>query len=393
MDKARPLTLFFAYTKPANFSGQTAASELIIDSFCKKGVRCIPILLYPLTRNGKIPLLNYLHLLFKQLTTIPNILKLIFCKKPILHLNLGQGYWSFLRIGFWYFPTLFFNRSIRVVTSLHGSTFMTWNKEERKTRLFMSFLNSSRNVTVLGEKQKDKLVQLGLSREKIIVVPNSCNMAIVPKQFIDKKHNATKSQINLLHLSLLIESKGFMIYLEALELLSRKKLNQPIKAILCGPITFSPFCHQFKSSDDKQAWIEKKVDLINRISDGRVTVEWIPGAGGLQKQKLFEDAHIFVFPSTFPVEAQPIVLLEALATGSAIITSTVGEIPSTLNQDCAVFIEKPEPHIIAAEIYKLIINPEKRIELATNGLELIKGSLSLDSHISTWHSIFNEIQN
>jgi glycosyltransferase involved in cell wall biosynthesis len=257
----------------------------------------------------------------------------------------------------------------------------------------MSFLNSSNKVTVLGEKQKDKLVQLGLSREKILVVPNSCNMAIVPNQFIDKKHNDIISPINLLHLSLLIESKGFMIYLEALELLSRKKLNQPLKAILCGPITFSPFCHRFKNADDKKAWIERKVGLINRISDGRVTVEWIPGAGGLQKQKLFEDAHIFVFPSYFPVEAQPIVLLEALATGSAIITSTVGEIPSTLNHDCAVFIEKPEPQIIADEIYKLIINPEKRIEMAINGLELIKGPLSLDSHISTWHTIFDEIQN
>ena len=153
----------------------------------------------------------------------------------------------------------------------------------------------------------------------------------VSDSFIEKKHSDQNSPVHILHLSLLIESKGFPLYLEALEIIARRNLDRTIRAILCGPITFSPYCKQFTSVEDKRMWIERKVELINRISNGLLTVEWIPGATGKLKQKLFEDSHIFVFPSSFPVEAQPIVLLEALATGCSIITSAAGEIPTTLN--------------------------------------------------------------
>jgi glycosyltransferase involved in cell wall biosynthesis len=391
LKKNNPFTVFFAYTKPENFSGQTAASELIINSLSEQGFVCVPILLYPLDRNIKNPFQVYIQLILKQIKTFPILFKFALSNKPILHLNLGQSYWSFLRVGFWYFPIRFINRGVKVVTSLHGSTFMSWERKGMKTRIFMSFLNSSRIITVLGENQKMKLEQFGLSSDKIRVVPNSCNMKVVSNSFIKKKHSSSNWPVTLLHLSLLIESKGFPIYLEALELLSKMKLTQTIKAFLCGPLTFSSYCNQFKSTEDKKLWIESKVDLINRTSNGMIAIEWIAGARGEVKQKLFEDSHIFIFPSSFPVEAQPIVLLEALATGSSIITSTAGEIQNTLNNDCAVFIEKPEPKILAEEIYKLINKPEMRMTMALNGAELIKGQLGLDFHIDTWKRIFSEV--
>jgi glycosyltransferase involved in cell wall biosynthesis len=391
--KNKDNSIFFAFTKPANFSGQTAASELIINSLSSIGIKCIPILLYPLTRNNKNSFVSYFQLFLKQAGITPKLISLLFYPKPILHLNLGQSYWSFIRIGFWYFPIRFFNRGIRVVTSLHGSTFMKWECRSMIKKLLMSFLASSQIITVLGERQKAKLVQFGLSPDRIRIVPNSCNMNIVTESFIEEKHHNQKLTINILHLSLLIESKGFPLFLEALELLANRKLAQKIRAILCGPITLTPFSNKFKSADDQKAWIESKIEFINRLSNGQVNVKWIPGASGYLKQKLFEDSHIFVFPSSFPVEAQPIVLLEALATGSCIITSDVGEIATTLNHDCAIFIEQPGSLRLADEIYELIIKPEIRTKMAINGIALIKGPLSLDFHISTWKTIFSELRN
>jgi len=393
MNKEETFTIFFAFTKPNNFSGQTAASELIINSLYAGGIKCIPIILYPLARNKKNPILSYFKLFIKQGKIISSLMLLLFSRKPILHLNLGQSFWSFIRIGIWYFPIIVINRNIRVVTSLHGNLFMLWKPNAIITRLFMKFLNTSRVITVLGENQKMKLLKFGLPDYKIRVIPNACFMDPVSDSFIHDKHSNSKGPINLLYLSLLIESKGFAIYLEALEELAKMSLSQPVRAVLCGPITFTPYPERFRTIEEKKKWIEMKVELINRNTQGWLSVEWIPGATGILKQKLFEDSQIFVLPTYFPVEAQPIVLLEALATGCCIITSKAGEISSTLSTESAVFMEKLTPGRLAEEIQRLIINSELRIKMAIAGIELIRGPLSLKSHMGNWDIIFKELKN
>ncbi len=391
MGKGKNSIIFFAYTKPENYSGQTAASELLLNTFKGKGMHCIPILLYPPRKKNRYLLSRYIEMLMKQISTFPSLLKLVFYRKPLLHLNLGQSYWSFVRVAIWFFPIRFINRGIKVVTSLHGNIFMSWKPRDKLSLFFLRFLKSSKIVTVLGDNQKMKLIQLGLPAQKIRVIPNACDMKVVSDSFIIKKHLCSNSAINLLHLSLLLESKGFPLYLESLEILAKKDLVIPIKAILCGPITFSSYCNRFKNAEEKRNWIEKKIDLINRTSNGKLIIQWIPGASGSTKQELFKEAHIFILPTQFPVEAQPIVLLEALSSGCGIITSTVGEILSTLNTECAVFLKEFDAQVIADEINKLIGNHNDRMTMAINGARLVRGPLSLESHIANWEEIFNDV--
>lgn len=391
MERLKNSTIFFSYTKPENYSGQTAATELLLNTFSERGFHCVPIILYPPGKNSKNSFSRYFKMATQQISSLPSLLKLIFYREPILHVNLGQSYWSFIRVAIWFFPIKLINRGIKVVTSLHGNIFMLWKPSDKLSRFLLKFLNSSMIVTVLGDNQKRKLIQLGLAAQKIRVIPNSCDINVVSDSFIVEKHKCDNSVINLLHLSLLLESKGFPLYLESLEILAKKDIPRPIKAILCGPITSSPYCSRFKNGEEKRNWIEKKIELINRTSNGKLIVQWIPGASGSIKQNLFKEAHIFILPTQFPVEAQPIVLLEALSSGCGIITSTVGEILSTLNTECAVFIKEFEAQVIADEINKLISNQQDRMAMAINGAKLVRGPLSLESHIAKWEEIFNEI--
>lgn len=393
MKKNKEYPIFFSFTKPKNFSGQTAASELIIEAMRAKGKTCYTIPLYH-TSPGKNSFISYyLRQIYNQLKIIPVLLRLAVSRDALLHLNLGQSYWSFIRVGSWYIPIRLVNRSIKVVTSLHGNIFMSWDKKARITKSFMAFLNSSSIVTVLGVNQKSKLIQFGLDPGKIRIVPNSCKLDPVADIIINEKHSDFKDQINLLYLSLLIESKGYPLYLEALKILAHRNIEKKINAILCGPITFNPSGTEFRNALEKKQWIEKEIELINSVSDGNLTVEWIHGANGELKQHLFEKSHIFILPTSFPVETQPIVLLEALASGCSIITTPVGEIPTTLNNGCAVFLETIDPQILADSIYSLILNPDLRKKMAIEGVKLIRGHLNLDVHIDTWGKIFNEIMN
>ena len=100
---------------------------------------------------------------------------------------------------------------------------------------------------------------------------------------------------------------------------------------------------------------------------------------------------MFVFPSRFPVEAQPLVLLEAMASGCALVTSTVGEIPSTLGEGTALLLDVTTPTAIADAIEQLIRDDAERTALALAGLHRVRTTFSLDRYASTWDEIFHSM--
>lgn len=388
MSSNNPITLFFAYTKPENFSGQTAASELLIELFSKESVKCVPLILYPLEIGHQSWIKAFSKVVCRQFTILPGLKKLLFNRRGILHINLGQSIWSFVRIGAWYFPLKVLKGNQPTVMSLHGSLFMTWQETSFVSRSFKVILESCNIVTVLGERQKNRLIDLGIKPQKIRVVPNACTLSLVNESFIHYKHSSLES-VNLLYLSLLISSKGYNTYLDSLEELSKMQLPIKINAILCGPITFKANSEPFRTKTDKREWIVSRINSINSNSDN-FKVDWIQGASGDMKARLFQKAHIFVLPTRFPVEAQPIVLLEALASGCSIITSKAGEIPYTLNDETAILLDDPDEASLTKELYSLIINSEKRIAMCKAGLRLVGGPLSVDTHKKKWEEIFSE---
>lgn len=380
--------IFFSYIEPSKFSGQTAATLLIIDEMKKRGYICKTIKLYPLQRSVQNVIKRWFNLVSKQVRSVPYIFNLLFTKKPILHLTLGQGIMSFLRIAVWLGPVKLLRRDLKMISSLNGSTFMNWNRDEFKSRFFLYFLKGSEMVTVLGNRQKEKLISLGVADDRIRIIPNACELAPVSEAFTEKKQ--ANDKITILHLSLLIESKGFPEYLEAAQLMAESNPDQKIEFVLCGPVSFTSYCTRFKTAAKKIKWIEEKIEKINSINKN-VSARWIRGARGREKEELFRNAQIFVMPTTFPVEAQPLVLLEAMAGGCAIISSGVGEIQSILNSENSLIVDDTGPERIFKEIGNLMIDRVKRTNLALNGLSDIKGPLSLKSYAVTWEELLNEV--
>ena len=87
------------------------------------------------------------------------------------------------------------------------------------------------------------------------------------------------------------------------------------------------------SEQEARSWIEGIAAQINSYE--KITVSWKEGALGGEKLDLFRGSTSFAFPSQHKVEARPPVLLKAMASGCAIITSTVEEIPSTVSPNCS----------------------------------------------------------
>ena len=393
MKQAQKKRLWFVYNTPFSFSGQVAATELIIQEMTKKGWDCQPLHFPAFNRAITNRFLRYMHYGSRLLVAWLRFLKLLFIREPIVHLNMGQSIFSFIAVGLPYLIFSTLRPTGKVVISLHGSVFTTWTAQQREARIFVKLLRRAYYVTVLGERHKQKLAALGIPEAKILIVPNTCELhALGPEAVVAKQRRLEddhEAPIQVLHLSTLIESKGYPEFLEALELLAQRPLSRPIRAILCGPMAFGAYCKRFTNEVAKAAWIRNKVERINRSE--QVLVEWVPGARGEQKRRLFLDSHIFVFPSMYPVEAQPLVLLEAMASGCAIISTDVGEIPSMLDDQSTIYLEDTAPDVIAEAITCLMQNPQKRIRLTVEGQKQFDGKFRLEHYAHTWEHIFSTL--
>jgi glycosyltransferase involved in cell wall biosynthesis len=73
--------------------------------------------------------------------------------------------------------------------------------------------------------------------------------------------------------------------------------------------------------------------------------------------QLHRVAHVFVLTSAY--EGLPLVVLEALACGTPIVTTATGETPKLLNSHSGVVCAQRQPECIAGALHDCLTHPEK----------------------------------
>ena len=223
-----------------------------------------------------------------------------------------------------------------------------------------------------------------------MVLPNSCSLGPRDLQEKIKFHEKYKydSVFKILFLSNLIPSKGFPEFLQALQILADQS-KFSIEGVLCGKIVEGKLEGRFSSVEELEGWIDAHITKIN--SSNRVKVSWQRGADGKIKENLFYDSHLFVFPSSYFNEAQPIVLIEALASGCAIITTDIGEITSTVSENEAIILNSSCPKALADSIEKLISSKSNRLAQVKDGHKLFTERYSMHKHLHNWEKLFSQL--
>ena len=381
-----PRKVWFIFADWKGFSGQREASRLIYENLpCSRW--CVQLLRMPaLDRGGgkvRALLCYVMHLVWSWLKG----LRIAGQRTPLLHLNIGQTSAALTRDGFVLRLVCFIRPQSGLVVSLHGSNFMDWRDGDALTKRFVGLLHHARIVTVLGESQRLRLVQFGVPSDRVRVVPNTCAVEPLAETAVRTKHQRGET-LHVLFLSSLIDSKGYPEFLEALLKLSRGN-DVTIDAVLCGPLTPSQFSERFATGAQAREWINATVAEINR--GGRVRVRWVPGAVDEAKWALFQEAQVFVLPTRYRVEAQPIVLLEAMAHGCAIVCTTVGEIRSILSEKEACLLERSGAVDIAAAIIQLAKDSALRQRFALEGWRRFNREFSLERYVARWEALLNEV--
>ena len=375
--------LFIYIGVAGGFSGQAKATDLIIDGLNPKGVVCVRGLLPYLDRSGRLPVSISGVLLFAKLL---RVYWRFLCERlpegGAIHLSLGLTRFALLRDYVALIcASLFARGRVRKVVALHGSVFTEWPTNSLNAQLLRSVIRCVGCVTCVGSSHRQALINLGVPSGKIEIVPNSCEYDGIEESDVTEKQASSDQPLECLFLSSLTDTKGYPEYLEALEMIGSVD-GAPIHAVLCGPIMMDAYRKRFETYDEAKVWIEQKVASINE-SD-RVQVEWIPGARGSGKKALFEQAQIFVLPTQYPVEAQPLAVIEAMAHGCAIVTTDAGELLSTVNDESAIVLSAPTSDSVKQSIISLAEDEQLRLRLSQAALNQFKLKFNRERYVQRW---------
>ncbi|MBM7567323.1 glycosyltransferase family 4 protein [Paenibacillus sacheonensis] len=192
-------------------------------------------------------------------------------------------------------------------------------------------------------------------------------------EFEIKINRLYQGDMEVLYLSNFIKSKGYQDVLQA----ANRLKNANVRFHFAG---------KFFEEQDKEEFMDyvKQHGLENNVLYHGVVM-------GEDKKKLFERCNIFVLPTYYPNEGQPISIIEAMGNGLSIITTNHAGIPDIVSSRNGYIIDKQAPDQIASAIQELMNNREYLVQHANeNRLTTLMKFKEID-YIKRLESIMDEV--
>jgi phosphatidylinositol alpha-1,6-mannosyltransferase len=240
-----------------------------------------------------------------------------------------------------------------------------------KRRMLIMVLRNARRIICAGSFVQSKVVELGMPKEKTIVIypcPNLNQESRTKNQSFDqtqgrelrkeiiKKHNLEGKRI-LLTVGRLVERKGHDMVIEAMPKVLDKVPNAVYLIVGDGPNLNNL---KFKILNFK---LEGKVIFAGKVPDEGLSA-------------YFDLGDVFIMPSREidgDVEGFGIVYLEANTAGKPVIGGRSGGVSEAVKEGVSGLLVDPlNVNEIAEAIIKLLTNEELRIKLGNQGKERVE---------------------
>lgn len=284
-------------------NGQSIANQMVYSGLVKKyNTDCINTLKETKFTNkseqGKFIFSKFFKVFIALFGELRQILS---GEYDVVYMTSGQSFLGFMR--FTPYMLVCIIKRIPYYNHIHGGYFrvMYDSQGKLKQKLLDFFIKKSNGMIVLGESLKSMFHEI-IPENKILVCENGVQDEIVAtkdeiKEKIENYKNDTKKRV--IYLSNLMIEKGILDLLKV----SEKFSEDEIEFGLAGAI---------------EPKIKNIVeDYLNKYPN---KIKYYGIVNGELKKKLLLENYIFILPTYYSNEGQPISILEAYATGCAVIT-------------------------------------------------------------------------
>jgi glycosyltransferase involved in cell wall biosynthesis len=193
-----------------------------------------------------------------------------------------------------------------------------------------------------------------LSKELIFILPNFAEEKLYAEDV-----EVSSKELRIIYISNLMSEKGIFFLLDSL--LELKKQNIPYRARIAGDI-------------DKK--FEK--DILRRLKE-LPNVTYLNIVKGLEKKKVLDWGNIFILPTFYKMEGQPISILEAMASKNLIITTEHAGIPDIIKNGVnGFFVAKKSSTSITKRLLHLSENKDVITNIANRNKTYFLSNFSVD---------------
>ncbi len=299
--------------------------------------------------------------------------KLLSCKT--YYATMSTSIFGFIRDYF----CIYFAHLLRrhCILHLHGGGFEDFYLSSPPVfqKLIRSNLSRTDTIIVLGDLLKDQFYCVGEQiKNKIVVVPNGLTLGVKEPE---KRTKTIQDHIHieLLYLSSLMPSKGFLDVINAMKIFE-SEFPDRFHLNLCG------------------SFVTAKTEIAIEVFNEETLIKYIKKHGlqdcityhgqvkGEEKHQQFQSAQIFILPTNYQWEGQPLSIIEAMAYSTPVITCMHKGIPELVEENITgIFVKPSSPSSIAEGILEIISDKKKYQLMSEMSRKKYEGGFTAKCHL------------
>ena len=374
----RPLVLVGPL--PPMYVGQSISFEMLVNGVRERGIPCAVVDLS--SRSRSVGIRSRWRRVLELGTTLWPFVRAVARRPRTFYLTIAQSRQGFLRDLPMIWVSWLFRH--RIILHLKGGNYdgFYYAQPWWIQSLIRATIRRADRILVLGEGLRPMFRFEPAVQDRIRVVANGLPMDPPPSGVAaGSTYPAEPRQANLrvLFLSNLIATKGYFELLRALRVLIQERGWPSLQADFCGLFLSDP--HGGTESENPrrarevfEAYIEENGLEANVTYHGAVS--------GDEKKEMLSRSHVFVLPTRYSSEGQPVSIIEALAFGLPCISTDYRAIPDLVEDRVnGVLLSSTEPEAIADAIEWTLSDQERYRALSEAAVNRFRSCFTKEAHL------------